>query len=794
MNRSLATLMTVVASLFVAGCGDLARVVSPAGKASTQPAHVAFTTSVMAAHNRVGNEVVTLRVTASYLQVGGTRAVIGVQTLQLTSAASQAVPIPVDLAGCLADLNREAASAGGCQVVLVLALMVNDVVVDRQTVGPLRLAPGATSQVDQPISLFEITALDIAPAGELSLIIGGTSTIRSTIRDIRGSEISGRTVTWASDAPTVATVDDNGRVTAVGPGEARITASVESASASLRVLVSRAPLALRIDPAAGSGTGVVRSTPAGIDCQVSNGAVSGTCLFEFAADAQVVLTSVPDAGQQFAAWGEACVGNAVGTTCTLTMAQPRAASAQFVAMRRVRINAAASDGLGRVTGSFGIDCRIEADVATGTCEALVADGTPVTVTSTPDEPEGDAPPQQFVGWGGVCLEERTPTCTITASGGDQIASAAFTGPKSLSVTLDGVGGGTVSGGGIACSRTSGVNAGTCSQSLAHGTNVTLTAEAAPASTFVGWSGACSGASTTCVVAMTSARTARASFSAATVTLSVDMIGVGEGEVTLNGGEMCLRRFGQTGSITCVRQFPVGTVVTLEAMAGMRAIYEGWSGACSGMALTCTVTLSQSRSVGAHFSGVPPVTLTVAGGGSGTGVVRSTEAVPLINCTITNGAPSGQCTASVTIGTQITLRAVGSAGSALSAWSGVCSSQATHECTITLNASLGVNANFVPAIDVEMRISGAGFGSVSFQPAGAPSQAPCVTTVPNGTATCRFALPTGPGAMGVFRGTPGPGFTFEGFLGSCAELTGSTPVPVCTYRGIGFLRVFTAVFK
>ena len=792
MNRSLATSIAVAASLTLAGCGDLARLVSPAGKESTQPARVAFTTSVVAARNRIASDVVTLRVTSSYLVAGGGRTQIGVQTLTLSSAASQAVPIPVDLAACLADPNRDAAAAGGCQVVLDLALMVNDAIVDRQTIGPLRLAPGATTQVDQPVSLFEISSLELAPSADLALTVGSSTTVRAVVRDSRGSAVDGRVVTWSSSAPTVASVDGTGKVTAVGPGEARITATLESSSSSLRVQVARAPLALRINASAGSGTGVVRSTPSGIDCRVNGAAVAGTCVFEFAADAQVTLTSTADQGQQFGNWGDACVGNAVGVTCTLTMAQARTASVQFVALRRVQVNAATSDGRGRVVGSFGIDCRIEADVATGTCAATVPDGTPVVLTGTAEAASGSGPAQQFAGWGGACLNERGPTCTLTASGSDQLVSAAFTGPKTLSVTIDGAGGGSVSGGDIACTRTSGINAGTCSQSLAHGSNVTLTAQAAAGSTFAGWSGACSGSGATCAVAMTASRSVRATFTTAAVTLTVDLNGLGDGTVSLDGTEMCVRRFGQAGAISCTRQFPVGTVVRLDASAGTKAIYEGWTGACSGTASSCTVTLTQSRTVGVTFATIPPVELSISGGGGGSGTVRSTESTPLINCTITNGSPSGACAASVPVGTQVTLRAVGGAGSALAAWGASCTDQPTYECTLTMNSSLGVNASFTPAIDVEMRVSGTGFGRVTFEPSGAPSQAPCVTTTGNSPVSCRFALPSG--TIGVFRGTPATGSLFEGFLGSCAELVGSTPVPVCTYRGIGFLRVFTAVFK
>jgi len=169
-----------------------------------------------------------------------------------------------------------------------------------------------------------------------------------------------------------------------------------------------------------------------------------------------------------------------------------------------------------------------------------------------------------------------------------------------------------------------------------------------------------------------------------------------------------------------------------------------------------------------------------------------ESVPFINCAIANGIASGVCSASAPNGTAVTLRSVGSTGSALSAWGGDCAGQASYDCMLTLTTSRGASATFVPAIDVEMRVSGEGFGTVTFEPSGAPRQMPCVTSSPNASASCRFALPTG--STGVFRGIPGGGSTFEGFLGSCAELVGSTPVPVCTYRGIGFLRVFTAVFN
>ena len=88
-------------------------------------------------------------------------------------------------------------------------------------------------------------------------------------------------------------------------------------------------------------------------------------------------------------------------------------------------------------------------------------------------------------------------------------AAGDVGPKSLSVSLAGAGGGEVtsSPAGIDCSTTPS----TCMHQFAYGTSVTLTVASAARSSFDGWSGACTGTGT-CSVTMSLDKAVTATFS------------------------------------------------------------------------------------------------------------------------------------------------------------------------------------------------------------------------------------------------------------------------------------------
>lgn len=71
---------------------------------------------------------------------------------------------------------------------------------------------------------------------------------------------------------------------------------------------------------AGSGSGTVTSSPAGIDC-------GGTCAAQFEQDTEVTLTATAAAGSTFAGWsGGGCSGSG---TCTVTMSAAAAVTATF---------------------------------------------------------------------------------------------------------------------------------------------------------------------------------------------------------------------------------------------------------------------------------------------------------------------------------------------------------------------------------------------------------------------------------------------------------------------------------
>ena len=82
-----------------------------------------------------------------------------------------------------------------------------------------------------------VASLSVSPSS-VTLDIGGTKALSATPRDAQGNWLTGRVVAWSTSNPTVATVSNDGLVTALGQGAATIAASSEGKTSAAQVAVN----------------------------------------------------------------------------------------------------------------------------------------------------------------------------------------------------------------------------------------------------------------------------------------------------------------------------------------------------------------------------------------------------------------------------------------------------------------------------------------------------------------------------------------------------------------------------
>ena len=171
----------------------------------------------------------------------------------------------------------------------------------------------------------------------------------------------------------------------------------------------------------------------------------------------------------------------------------------------------------------------------------------------------------------------------------------------LNVSKSGSGSGTVSGGAISCGST-------CLSSLSSGSQVTLTATPELGSSFAGWMGACTGTGN-CTLTMDEEKSVTALFEKNIISynLNVSKSGDGDGLVSSDSGIDC----GSVCALTAVKD----TQVTLIAQPDASSSFAGWSGACNGSSLSCSIPLDAAKTVTASFTAtIPPaVPVTIVDG-------------------------------------------------------------------------------------------------------------------------------------------------------------------------------------
>lgn len=113
----------------------------------------------------------------------------------------------------------------------------------------------ASATVDVKVAQVTST-VRLSPSMLTIMELGVTGTFRATVLDAGGTAIRDAPVTWTSSDSTVATVNAEGVVTAIGSGTATITAKSNGVNATGTVMVALRPVSLQVTPISAQLTAV----------------------------------------------------------------------------------------------------------------------------------------------------------------------------------------------------------------------------------------------------------------------------------------------------------------------------------------------------------------------------------------------------------------------------------------------------------------------------------------------------------------------------------------------------------
>jgi hypothetical protein len=327
------------------------------------------------------------------------------------------------------------------------------------------------------------------------------------------------------------------------------------------------------------------------------------------------------------------------------------------------------------------------------------------------------------------------------------------------------GGGTVRSepAGIDCTIDAGTARGSCTFEFPADAPVTLTAAPIQGSVFVAWSGSCAtaGATSACRISANAPSTIGVAF-AALRRLAVSGVGsTGAGTVTSAPTGIDCRVAADAGAGDCGADFRDGAVVSLAAQPASGSVLDGWSGACTGSAPTCRITMDRAASVGVVFR-LAPVPVTIVAGGSGAGVILL-DGQPA--CAHPGGAPTS-CTVAANAGATVVIAASPAMPSHQVVWGGACSATTGPACTLKVDAATTVGVQFVPQASLVVRVFNlTQFSTSSVQvDAGGRSLGNCGPAPNVRSETCTFSAPVG--ALVVLTAEPGETAILEGWDAPC----------------------------
>jgi uncharacterized repeat protein (TIGR02543 family) len=477
-----------------------------------------------------------------------------------------------------------------------------------------------------------------------------------------------------------------------------------------------------------NGTGTVSSDPAGITCGPG---ASPDCSEPYNHGSVVELTATPSASSNFTGWssGGGCTGTA---PCDVTVTAATTVNAVFT-LKQYALTTSTTTGGSITSAPAGIACP-------GDCSQPYNHGTTVSLSMTED------PGYTFMGWGGDC--SGTGACTVNMTQARNVTATFQINSYNLDVTVTGMG--TVAHtGNISCP-------GDCTGTYTHGTDVTLTHDAADGWTFTGWGGACMGQGLgSCTVDMTQARSATATFTINSYALNVSFPAGNTGTGTVTATNISCPG-------DCTDNFTHGTVVSVTQVPNGNSDFTGWGGGvCTGTA-GCSVTMTQARSVTAGYA-LKNYNLDIVVAGTGT------VTAPQINCGI-------DCQGTYPHGTDVTLAQMAGPGFQFTGWNGGgCSG--TGACVVDMTMAYTVTATFTPLYTLQVNKDGNGVGTVASSPAGTINcGGDCNETALAGAAYTLVPTPTLPG--NEFAGWNGGGCSG---LGNCMTTPTANTTVTATFN-------------
>jgi hypothetical protein len=315
----------------------------------------------------------------------------------LARGLAAAVGLALALAGCGRETGEPAFAfiRGVTQDATSGAPLPNVVVVARDSAGERARTVTSSAgtflledlQAGLALTLVATTPNYEAASAQLTTVEGENDATLA-LRRARVCRPGEKRCTVAPAAAAVLTCNDEGTAYASAACGAREICDVTRAACA-------EPSVVRLN-VGGTGTGLVRSSPAGLSCPPA-------CEYDFGAGVMVTLTATATGESRFGAWGGVCMSAGSASECRLTTAGNQLASARFDTTEPGVSVVKEGTGQGTVTSDPpGIDCGSD-------CGERFASGLTVRLAATPRS--GDT----FEGWSRGCDSVTGNRCVVAVS-------------------------------------------------------------------------------------------------------------------------------------------------------------------------------------------------------------------------------------------------------------------------------------------------------------------------------------------------------------------------------------------